>query len=190
MKRTIEEVNREYVRQFGGAYTLVLGEGDAQARLMLVGEAPGGQEEAQGRPFVGQAGKNLDAFLQGVQLPREALYITNAVKFRPTKAGKSGRLSNRTPTGQEVALFRPWLLEEIGAVRPRVIATLGNTPLRAITGEMRTIGEVHGRPVAFGEGVVLFPLYHPAAVIYRRELQAVYEADVAALADWLAAQGA
>ena len=87
MNRTLEEINREYSARFGAEYRLVLGEGNPRARLMLVGEAPGRQEEEQGRPFVGQAGKNLDEFLALVEMERGALYIANSVKFRPTKQG-------------------------------------------------------------------------------------------------------
>lgn len=183
--RTVAEINRHYREIFEDRYTLVLGEGDVRARLALVGEAPGAQEEALGRPFVGTAGKNLDAFLQGIQLRREALYISNTVKFRPTKQGASGRLSNRTPTGAEVALFRPWLMEELDAVRPAVVATLGNTALRAVTGQQLIIGDVHGRALTTEAPYVVFPLYHPASIIYRRELKATYEADVEKLREYL-----
>jgi DNA polymerase len=176
---TLDALNARFAAPLAASYALVPGEGDARATLMLIGEAPGAQEALQGRPFVGTAGKHLDAFLDGVGLRREALYITNAVKFRPTRPGKKGPI-NRTPTKEEVAQFRPWLLAEIAAVRPRVVATLGNTALYAVTGEALTIGAVHGRPLEV-PGAMLFPLYHPASVIYRRELAAVYAADVQAL---------
>lgn len=168
--------------------TLVIGAGNPCAALMLVGEAPGAQEEAQGRPFVGTAGKNLTAFLACAQLSRDALYITNAVKFRPSKQSAKGRLSNRTPTREEVERFRPWLLAEIDAVSPLVVATLGNTALRAVTNGAHVIGNVHGRPMEqlLPCGAVLFPLYHPASVIYRRELKQIYEDDVRALGAYLA----
>ena len=183
--RAIDEVNRDY-REIFDAYALVTGEGDVHARLMLVGEAPGAQEEQLRRPFVGAAGKNLDAFLEGVALRREALYITNSVKFRPTRQGASGRLSNRTPTREEVALFRPWLLEEITAVQPAVVATLGNTALRAVTGrENIVIGDVHGQPLETGEGYDVFPLYHPASIIYRPQLKATYAEDIEKLRKFL-----
>lgn len=183
MTRTVAEVNRAWAEVFEDAYTLVPGEGDTRAALALVGEAPGAQEEALRRPFVGTAGKNLDAFLQGVDLRREALYITNAVKFRPTRQGKSARLSNCTPTRQEAALFRPWLMEELQAVGPRIVATLGNTALRAVAGGTQVIGEVHGTLMAIDAPYLLFPLYHPASIIYRRELAEVYAEDVKKLRD-------
>ena len=172
----------------GRENALVFGEGPQQPRLMLIGEAPGEQETLQGRPFVGKAGQNLDHFLVLAGLRREEIYITNAVKLRPTKTGKTGRLSNRPPTKDEIALFRPWLLREIAEVAPQMIATLGNVPLRAVTGRSLTIGEVHGQVIDAGEtGLPLFALYHPASLIYNRALSDVYEQDVHALAQRLSA---
>lgn len=165
---------------------LVFGEGPRQPRLMLIGEAPGEQETLQGRPFVGKAGKNLDHFLELARLDRSEIYISNAVKFRPTKTGKTGRISNRPPTKDEIALFRPWLVREIQEVRPRIIATLGNVPLGAVTGKKIAIGEVHGQIIPAGEtGLQLFALYHPASLIYNRSLESIYEQDVRQLAEIL-----
>ena len=117
-----------------GAPEPVWGEGPLHAELMLIGEAPGEQEAREGRPFVGRAGKNLDRFLTLAGLTREQIYITNAVKFRPTRRGKREKPVNRTPTDQEIACFRPLLLREIRLIRPQMIVTLGNVPLRAVTG--------------------------------------------------------
>ena len=167
----------------GRENALVFGEGPKHAKLMLIGEAPGEQEMLQGRPFVGKAGQNLDHFLALAGLSREEIYISNAVKLRPTKTGKTGRLSNRPPTKDEIALFRPWLMREIEEVAPGMIATLGNVPLRAVTGRSLSIGEVHGQVLDAGEtGLPLFALYHPASLIYNRSLTDVYEQDVRALA--------
>lgn len=172
----------------GRESALVFGEGPLRPPLMLVGEAPGEQETLQGRPFVGKAGKNLDRFLELAGLERAEIYITNAVKLRPTKVGKTGRVSNRPPTREETALFRPWLLREIGEVRPRIIATLGNVPLQALTASRRTIGEVHGQIIRAKElDVQLAPLYHPASLIYNRSLEPAYEQDVRALAAYVRA---
>lgn len=167
----------------GRESALVFGEGPKGARLMLVGEAPGEQETLLGRPFVGPAGKNLDRFLEIAGLRREEIYITNAVKLRPTKVGKSGRVSNRPPTREEIELFRPWLLREIERIAPGMIATLGNVPLRALLGAGKTIGQTHGQ-LLHPEGLPapLTPLYHPASLIYNRSLEGVYEQDVLALA--------
>ena len=182
------EAERQALRELiagvmpGRENALVFGEGPAGARLMLIGEAPGEQESLLGRPFVGKAGRNLDRFLELAGMRREELYITNTVKLRPTKTGRSGRLSNRPPTREEVALFLPWLLREIREVEPRAIATLGNTPLQALAGRGATIGRLHGQWVDAADGLRIFALYHPASLIYNRALESVYEEDVRALA--------
>lgn len=164
---------------------LVFGEGKSNApRLMLIGEAPGEQETLQGRPFVGKAGKNLDGFLEVVGLNRPDIWISNVVKVRPTKTSARGRLSNRPPNAEELALFTPYLYEEIALVRPGVIVTLGNVALQALLGARETIGTHHGRlteAVISGAPVRVFPLYHPASIIYNRSLAEVYQADLLAL---------
>ncbi len=162
----------------------VFGEGKAGCTVMLIGEAPGGQEEAQGRPFVGKAGKNLDEFLAMADIPREDVYITNVVKIRPIRISKTGTISNRAPASAETGDFLPWLLEEIRAVDPSVVVTLGNTPLKALLGNGQTIGAVHGKTQSL-EGRRLYPLYHPASVIYDRSLRDVYAADVRSLGEVL-----
>ena len=172
----------------GRENALVFGEGPQNPKLMLIGEAPGEQESLMGRPFVGKAGKNLDHFLELAGLAREEIYISNVVKIRPTKTGSTGRLSNRPPTKEEIAFFRPWLMAEIARVNPGVIATLGNVPLRALTGDKSTIGDMHGAWHTAVNGLPLFALYHPAAIIYRRELLSVYEQDVCSLRDSLTIQ--
>ncbi len=169
----------------GDSRRLVFGEGPVrQPPVMLIGEAPGGQEEEQGRPFVGKAGKNLDAFLGAIDLHREDIYISNVVKVRPTRISDQGRVSNRPPNREELALFTPFLLEEITRVAPGVIVTLGNVALQAVTGSKAVIGDMHGRITAVsiaGQTFRLFPLYHPASIIYNRSLQTVYDADLQAL---------
>lgn len=156
---------------------LVFGEGNIGAPVMMIGEAPGEQESLQGRPFVGKAGKNLDAFLEGAGLERSALYVSNTVKFRPTKRSAAGRVVNRPPTQEEIKLFLPWLLREIELVGPRYVLTLGNVPLKALLGRAAVIGELHGRFIDWN-GRSLFPMYHPASVIYNPSLKAVYRADI------------
>ncbi len=159
----------------------VFGEGRLEPVIMLVGEAPGAQEVLQGRPFVGKAGQNLAHFLQQLQLDRSALYISNVVKIRPHRVGATGRLSNRPPTRTEIAAFLPWLSEEISHVSPRLIVTLGNTALQAIVGPVAVIGEVHGQLISRQGMPAVFPLYHPAAIIYNRALQATYDEDLVRL---------
>ncbi len=161
---------------------LVFGDGDEHARIVMIGEAPGAQEALQGKPFVGKAGKNLDEFLSLSGLDRRALYITNTVKFRPTRISDAGRIVNRPPTQEEIKLSLPWLLREIKLIDPQVIVTLGNVPLKAILGKDKTIGECHGQWVEWEKRRV-YPLYHPASVIYNPALKEVYQSDVIRLGE-------
>jgi uracil-DNA glycosylase len=136
--------------------TLVFGEGDPDADLMIVGEAPGGDEDLQGRPFVGRAGQLLDRILASVEIDRSEVYITNMVKFRPPE--------NRTPRPEEISASLPVLVEQIRLVRPQIVATLGNVPtqwfLRTTEGITRTRGRWHE-----WHGLRVFPLYHPAYLL-------------------------
>lgn len=165
---------------------LVFGEGKMdQPPVMLIGEAPGEQETLQGRPFVGKAGKNLDGFLEAVGLERQEIYISNVVKIRPTKVSPKGSVSNRPPNREELALFTPWLYEEILMVQPRKIVTLGNVALRALAGKQAIIGACHGQTMETRvehqgrqQTFELFPLYHPASIIYNRALTEVYQEDL------------
>ena len=158
-------------------WVLVFGEGPAQARLMLVGEAPGEQEAMLGRPFVGKAGKLLDAFITGTGLTRAQMYVTNTVKFRPSRVSKAGRVVNRTPTQEEIAAFLPFLKKEIAQVDPACVVTLGNVPLRALLGEKETIGQAHGQ-LRRQEDRLYFPMYHPASMIYNPGLKAIFAQDM------------
>ena len=166
------------------------GEGDTAAALVLVGEAPGEHETTQRRPFVGKAGKNLDGFLTTLGVAREAIYLTNVVKFRPVRVHPTrGSLSNRPPSRQEIELCAQLLCQELLIVSPRVVVTLGNVALRALSEDAAvTIGACHGRPLQ-AEGCTLFPLYHPASVIYNRALADTYHQDLLALRDYLRGQG-
>lgn len=163
---------------------LVFGDGNVHSRVMMIGEAPGEQESLQLKPFVGKAGKNLDEFLAMTGLVRSELYISNTVKFRPTKISKAGRVVNRPPTKEEVQIFLPWLKKEIGMAAPEVVVTLGNVPLKALLGNKVTIGEMHGRFVNL-DGRTLYPIYHPASLIYNRSLTATYKTDLERLKKWL-----
>ena len=171
-----------------GYRPLVFGEGNADGPvLMLIGEAPGEQEALKLRPFVGKAGKNLDQFLQTLELRREEIYISNVVKIRPSKISPAGRIVNRPPTREEKALFTPWLMKEIALVRPRAIVTLGNVALQAFVDDV--IGNRHGRwssveitpPDGKTLALPLFALYHPASVIYNQSLKIVYAQDLQTL---------
>ena len=188
---------------------LVLGEGCSERPpVMLIGEAPGEQEAMSGRPFVGKAGKNLDGFLTVLQLNREDIYISNVVKIRPTKVSEKGRVSNRTPNREELALFTPYLLEEILLVQPKMLVTLGNTALHALLASLQDIRAALGdgrvmRALHYFDEVArvdrqrealeagdfpLFALYHPASIIYNQKLKDVYQADLERLHSVLASE--
>lgn len=166
---------------------IVPGYGNVKSNVVMIGEAPGEKESEQLRPFVGKAGRNLDEFLALSGIDRDSLYITNAVKFRPTAEGKKG-LVNRKPTSAEIAAFRPWLIEELNIINPDVIVTLGNVPFQALTGSRETVGNVHGRLIMY-ENFKVYPMYHPASVIYNRLLTDVYREDVIALGVMLRRNG-
>lgn len=183
----MRRLQKEMTAFFQGLYpgesrALVFGEGDPGAATVLIGEAPGEQEALSGRPFVGRAGKNLDEFLEMAGLERQNLYITNTVKIRPTRVSDAGRIVNRPPTREEIELFLPWLKKEIALIAPRRLVTLGNVPLKALFGRSATIGGMHGK-YADWQGMPVYPLYHPASLIYNRSLRPVYEQDVRALGE-------
>lgn len=185
-EKLMDKLNTQIISEFSDK-ELVIGNGSLNSRVLLVGEAPGAKEVEQKKPFVGQAGKHLQEFLDILELDRNELYITNTVKFRPTKESKkTGGKVNRAPTKLEINKFKEYLFKEINIVSPQIIATLGNVPLKTILqDEKATIGDYHGKKqntTVLGDDYILFPLYHPAAVIYRRELREVYLNDLRQLA--------
>jgi len=188
----LEKFRAELEKYIDGIYegdkkVLVHGEGVIGARVMLIGEAPGAQEAQQGRPFVGKAGKNLDEFLAGAGLDRRELFVSNTVKFRPSKISAAGRTVNRPPTQEEVEIFLPWLKKEIALVGPEYVVTLGNVPLKALLGKSATVGQAHGQLFEI-EGVKLYAMYHPASVIYNPALKETYRSDLIRFAERLKAE--
>lgn len=147
----------------------VIGEGSHHARIMLVGEAPGRNEAATGRPFVGAAGKILDTLLASAAIARDEVYITNIVKDRPP--------FNRDPEPDEILAYGPFLDRQIQIIQPKVIVTLGRYAMGYImekfglTTQLEPISKMHGRQfdaaTAYGP-VAIVPLYHPAVAIYNR----------------------
>jgi uracil-DNA glycosylase family 4 len=135
--------------------------------VLVVGEGPGRKEDAQGRPFVGSAGKRLDRLLAVAGLRREAIYITNIVKCRPPR--------NRRPGAGEADACRPYLERQIALLRPRLIIILGGSALKRFLPD-ESLSSAHGRFFDRG-GFTLFPTYHPAAMIYNRGLENVLRAD-------------
>jgi uracil-DNA glycosylase len=135
---------------------LVFGEGNPDTKLMLVGEAPGEDEDLSGRPFVGRAGQLLDKILESVAMKRDDIYITNMVKYRPP--------NNRNPTPQETLISEPLLLEQIKLIRPQVIATLGNVPTQYFLKTKDGITKTHGQWFEWHD-IKVFPLFHPAYLL-------------------------
>ena len=175
----------------GDYQNLVFGEGPDEPVVMFIGEAPGGEEAATGRPFVGKAGKQLNELLTEAGIDRSRVYVTNAVKFRPVNR-KPRSVSNRTPSGAELRAGLLLLRAEIELLKPMVIVTLGNTPLKAVSAiaglDKLTIGDAHGKPVGIsisGYRCILIPQYHPASVIYNRSLMEVLAEDIAALGKYI-----
>lgn len=172
----------EYKKKFHGE-EIVLGEGNVDGKLLLIGEAPGKDEVKLSKPFVGQAGKNLNEFLEILNIERGDIYITNAVKYRLFKVNaKTERASNRPASKEDIEKSRCFLLDEVQIINPSYIITLGTVPLKSITGEHKaSIGDVHGTLQEISiekRSFKLFPLYHPASIIYNRSLKGVYVNDI------------
>ncbi|MEA3142916.1 MAG: uracil-DNA glycosylase [Thermoplasmata archaeon] len=161
----------------------VPGEGTGKARILLVGEAPGRNEDETGRPFCGSAGKNLDLGLREAGIPRGDCFVTSIVKCRPPK--------NRDPQPAEKAACRPYLLEQLAALQPRVIVALGRHGLHGVLGELPAdFANLAGTFVAGPAGVPVFVSLHPAAIIYRQKWKERYLEDWRRLGAWVREQPA
>ncbi|MFO0835312.1 MAG: uracil-DNA glycosylase [Phycisphaerales bacterium] len=140
---------------------IVFGEGDPCARLMFIGEAPGEEEDKTGRPFVGRAGKLLNDMIVAMGLTREGVYIANVLKTRPP--------NNATPTGEECKLCKPYLFEQVAAIKPEAIVTLGLPATRTVLDTTEAMGKLRGRWAEFrdprGRVVPVMPTYHPAYLL-------------------------
>jgi DNA polymerase len=155
----------------------VPGDGSAESGIFFLGEAPGYHEDLQGKPFVGAAGQFLDELLAGIGLDRRKVFITNVVRHRPPE--------NRDPLPEEVTACDIWLRRHLEVLRPRVIVTLGRHAMgKFFPGE--SISRIHGRPRRTADGLVVFPVYHPAAALHQPALRDALMADFAALALFLA----
>lgn len=158
------------------ATQLVMGSGNPRAKIVLIGEAPGKKEDAEGKPFVGASGRFLDEMLQAADMARTDVYITNIVKYRPP--------NNRDPSREEIAAFWPYLLRQLEIINPRVVITLGRHSGACFIPKL-VISEAHGqtRPVTVGEHeCTLIPLYHPAAALYNGSMRQVLIDDFLAAA--------
>jgi DNA polymerase len=135
---------------------------------MFVGEAPGEQEDIQGLPFVGAAGKLLTELLASIGLRREDVYITNVVKCRPP--------NNRPPRKDESTACRPYLDRQLVLIQPTVVCPMGNSAIHALIDSDQSVAAVHGIPFEVGS-ITYFPMYHPAAALYTFGLRKVMEED-------------
>lgn len=138
------------------ATQLVFGDGNPEADIVFIGEAPGKNEDEQGIPFIGAAGKFLAEMLGSIHLKREQVYITNIVKYRPP--------NNRDPLPEEKAAFLPYLQQQLDVIKPLLVITLGRHSMDSLLPGLK-ISEVHGRPKKY-HGQVYLPLFHPAAALY------------------------
>jgi DNA polymerase len=156
-----------------GRKNAVPGFGDYQAKLMFIGEGPGRDEDIQGRPFVGAAGKYLTKMLEDIGIKREQVFITNVVKCRPP--------NNRDPLPEEAEACFKYLDAQLKLIRPLLLITLGRHSMARFLPGFR-ISEIHGQAKRvsgiFTEKQVIFPLYHPAAALYNPNLRATLEADM------------
>ena len=147
------------------ATQLVMGAGNADADIVLVGEAPGKNEDEQGLPFVGAAGKFLNEMLASAGMNREEVYITNIVKYRPP--------NNRDPSPEEKKAFWPYLLKQLQIIEPKIVVTLGRHSMEYfLPGQY--ISKIHGQPKRIQLGdheIVIVPLYHPAAALYNGSMR-------------------
>jgi DNA polymerase len=160
---------------------LVFGKGNPEAKIMFIGEAAGRNEDEQGLPFVGAAGKNLDKLLATVGLSLNDVYIANILKYRPPE--------NRNPLPEEIKLHTPWLIKQIEVIKPLVVCSLGNyaTKFFLANGVVEKMNDqpgitsLHGkvREMDFiGLKIKLIPLFHPAAIIYNQKLLDSWNADM------------
>ncbi|MCC7543633.1 uracil-DNA glycosylase [bacterium] len=161
----------------------VPGEGSPEADIMFVGEAPGAEEDRQGRPFVGASGKFLAEMLESIGLTREEVYITNIVKYRPP--------NNRDPFPDEIKACLPYLLEQIDIIQPKLVAFLGRHSMSVFFPDKK-ISAVHGQPMkrtythaGQKRTQVFLPLYHPAAALYNGGMRETLKQDFASIPDIL-----
>jgi|SRR3972149_8879319 len=138
------------------ATQIVFGEGSPDASLMFIGEAPGRDEDLQGRPFVGKSGKLLDRIIEAIGSHRDNVFITNIVKIRPP--------NNRRPLPDEMAISKPLLMDQIKIIRPKAICTLGSAALEGLLGGPIKITLVRGKPILWNT-ITIIPTYHPAYIL-------------------------
>ncbi len=153
-----------------GAKQMVFGDGNPDAEVVFVGEAPGKSEDEQGLPFVGAAGRFLDEMLNLAGLKRSDVYITNIVKYRPP--------NNRDPYPDEKAAFLPFLKKQLEIIKPKLVVTLGRHSMEVLLPPGLRISQSHGQPKRYKDQVYL-PLFHPAAALYNNSMRQTLVDDFA-----------
>jgi len=152
----------------------VIGEGNHEAKIMFIGEAPGLQEAKKGRPFCGKAGKILDELLESVKIKREEVYIANLLKCRPTK--------NRDPLPEEIKICTFYLEKQIKIIKPKVICPLGRYSMNflmekfGLKDKIEKISKIHGQ-LFENKNIAIIPFYHPAVVVYNLNMKGVLKKD-------------
>jgi len=146
---------------------IVLGEGPRNAKIMFIGEAPGAEEEKEGRPFVGRAGRLLTKLLEEINIKRKDVYITNVVKIRPR--------GNRRPNRKEINYWKPYLLKEIKLIKPKIIVLLGNTAVQTMLGKLK-LAKIHGKRIK-RENIIFIPTYHPSAAMRFPKIKKIFTKD-------------
>lgn len=191
-----EKIENEIRPENAGPYSFVWGYGNTSSDVVLIGEAPGKDEVKLGRPFVGKAGAILDEFLEKTGIERSDLFITNTIKYRLARVKKgailsdnendSKNLANRPARPEEIRTGAELLAKELCEIKPKFVVTMGGVPLKAMQiicdlDKKKGIGDLHGTAIPAHIGdfeFVLYPIYHPASLIYNRELKPVYEEDL------------
>jgi len=162
----------------------VFGEGPKGARVMIVGEQPGDQEDRAGHPFVGPSGKLLDRALEEAGIERDDVYVTNAVKhFKWERGEKSARRIHKKPNDAEIRACHPWLEEEIRLVQPQVVVCLGATAAQAIMGKSFRVTKERGRAVKSPSGGTVIATVHPSSVLRAPDASARAQAERDFLSD-------
>jgi len=174
---------------YRNATQTVFGEGPGKAKIMLVGEQPGDQEDLQGHPFVGPAGRELDQALEAAGLDRDKVYVTNVVKhFKNEPRGK--RRMHKRPNRHEVERCRWWLDQEIAAVKPKLILALGVTAANLLTGKSIVLSRMRGRVVELVDGHRMMATTHPSAILRMPDQPSRHKARAALIKDIKAAMRA
>ena len=160
------------------ATNLVFGDGNINAKIMIIGEGPGAQEDAEGKPFVGRAGKLLDKMLESIYLNRAKVYISNVVNYRPP--------ANRRPTEEEITRYLPYLKSHIEIMNPKILILLGSTALNAIIGNATVISKARGKWIQKEIGTVkpwIIASFHPAFLMRQPEQKKLAWVDLKMIRD-------